>query len=349
MTQNRLTGIDFLRVLSMFGVILIHVTSTYIYNESHYHVLGMNPAFFLNQAARFSVPLFILLSGFSLGIGQKQESYPSFLKRRCSRILLPYVVWTLLYELSNCGFDFRAWLSRLGHPLWLLQEFLTGQAAPHLYFIPIIFQFYLLYPLLRRWVDRRPLQSVTWALSVTFLFQGIYYLQSLGLIPGFQNHYLWRAFPVWIFYFVMGMGLQRLDLEKIRIRCKEAAAPLLVTCLLFVCLYCFLSSYTGALDSIKPSIMLFVPLVFFCGVAVWERFSPRPRLKAAVAFLSMWSMDIYYSHVMILCLLRMVPRFQDGMSGMLLLFLATVLVSVLFAAFLDLGRKRLRFHMGESA
>lgn len=349
MTQNRLTGIDFLRILSMFGVILIHVTSTYIYNESHYHVLGMNPAFFLNQAARFSVPLFLLLSGFSLGIGQKQESYPSFLKRRCSRILLPYVVWTLLYELSNCGFDFQAWLSRLGHPLWLLQEFLTGQAAPHLYFIPIIFQFYLLYPLLLRWVDRRPLQSVTWALSVTLLFQGIYYLQSLGLIPGFQNHYLWRAFPVWIFYFVLGMALQRLDLEVIRRRCQAVTVPLLTTCLLFICLYCALSSYTGALDSIKPSIILFVPLVFFCGVAVWNRLRPGPRLKAVVAALSSWSMDVYYSHVMILCLLRMVPRFQDGMSGMLLLFLATVLVSVLFAAFLGLGRTLLRLRFGKSA
>lgn len=260
MTQNRLTGIDFLRVLSMFGVILIHVTSTFIYYESHAQLLGMNPAFFLNQATRFSVPLFLLLSGFSLGIGQRPVSYPAFLKRRCTRVVLPYVVWTLLYELYNCGFDPRAWLE-LGPSVWL-RDLLTGQPASHLYFIPILVQFYLLYPLLRRWVDRRPGQSLFWSLAVTLFFQSLYYAQCLGLVSADHGFTLWFSFPVWMFYFVLGMVLGRADFAALQRRCREVAVPLLLTGVVFVCLYCLISKGSGVLDSIKPSIMLFVPLTF---------------------------------------------------------------------------------------
>lgn len=337
MTQNRLTGIDFLRVLSMFGVILIHVTSTFIYYESHAQLLGMNPAFFLNQASRFSVPLFLLLSGLSLGIGQRPVSYPAFLKRRCIRVVLPYVVWTLLYELYNCGFD-----PRLLHPAQLLGDLFTGQAAPHLYFIPIIFQFYLLYPLLRRWVERQPGRSLLWSLTVTLFFQGFYYAQSLGLLPAVQLPGLWRAFPVWIFYFVLGMVLGRVDHARVRERCRAAATPLLVLWPVFVCLYCLMSKGSGVLDSIKPSIMLFVPLTFFWGIALWELLRPGPKLTAVVTRLSLWSMDIYYSHVMILCVLRGFPRAQNGMSGMLLLFVGTFLCSAVFAALLGAVKNRLR-------
>lgn len=62
--------------------------------------------------------------------------------------------------------------------------------------------------------------------------------------------------------------------------------------------------------------------------------------------LSLWSMDIYYSHVMILCVLRGFPRAQNGMSGMLLLFVGTFLCSAVFAALLGAVKKRLRARKG---
>lgn len=257
--RTRRTELDFLRVLAMAAVILGHVTAAYIHNESSFTLLGMNPAFFLNQAARFSVPMFFFLSGFSLGLREQPLSYPAFLKERFLRILPPYLVWTLIYELWNASLA----------PRQLLRDLLTGQAAPHLYFIPILLQFYLLYPLLRRWVDRQPLGSVLWSLASTLFFQGLYYEKGLGLLPDLSLGQLWMLFPVWLFYFTAGMALQRLDREKVRIHCKENAAPLLVLLALFVCLYCALSRFTGVLDSIKPEITLFVPLVFLCGTAVW--------------------------------------------------------------------------------
>ena len=70
-TATRLSSVDFARVIAMVAVILIHVTSTYINAESSVALWGINLAFFLNQAARFCVPLFLFLSGLSLGLGRK--------------------------------------------------------------------------------------------------------------------------------------------------------------------------------------------------------------------------------------------------------------------------------------
>ena len=88
-TATRLSSVDFARVIAMVAVILIHVTSTYVNAESGATLWGINLAFFLNQAARFCVPLFLFLSGLSLGLGQKDLSWPAFYKDRAKRILPP--------------------------------------------------------------------------------------------------------------------------------------------------------------------------------------------------------------------------------------------------------------------
>lgn len=159
-------------------------------------------------------------------------------------MLPPYLGWVLLYALANTGFDLHTWGGQLGNPPWLLRELLTGQGAPHLYFIPILFQCYLLYPLLRRWVNRAPVQSAAWALMVTFLLQGGYLLHDLELLPFSLPAHLWMLFPTWSFYFVAGMCLQRLDRSHLRVQCKKAALPfcLFPLCLLSVLLPCPIGS-----------------------------------------------------------------------------------------------------------
>ena len=94
----------------MLAVLVGHVTSTYIFQETHYQVCGITLAFFLNQGVRVSVPLFLVLSGFSLGIGKQPASYLSFVGGRFRRVLPYYVGWLLVYNLANASFSsFSAW------------------------------------------------------------------------------------------------------------------------------------------------------------------------------------------------------------------------------------------------
>lgn len=330
-SDKRILEIDFLRSLSMLSVLVGHVSSTYIYQETHWQFNGINMGFFFNQAARFSVPLFLLLSGFSLWVGGQPASCRAFWKGRVRRVLLPYAVWLLLYSFANTGFSFPAWLAQLADPAWLVRTFLTGQSAPQLYFIPILFQCYLLYPLLRSWVERDPVKWVAWTMAVTLLLQGGYVLQDLDLLPGTLPAHLWLLFPVWCFYFVAGMCLGQVDWPSLCSLCRRLAPALTVVCGLSSVLYCALSYRTGLLHAIKPELMPGVVLVFLWGVGAWGRWGNWLRVRQATAFLARYSMGIYYNHVLVIYFLRKFPRFQQGMSGMALLFLSTLALSVVLA------------------
>lgn len=242
----------------MAAVITIHVTSTYIGYGSNILVMGMNLAFILNQLARFSVPLFILLSGASLGLSASDDSFSGFLYKRFTKIGVPYLVWTAIYIIyknpSALGtINFQS----------LLKTVLLGQAAPHLYFVVIIFQFYLLFPFLRRYINRAPYQSILFSFAVSYWIQKLFYFRRLGtdLIPGILQPYLWLLFPTWIFYFVAGTVLSEHRLTLIRKFASQNTVAILLVTLLFSGLYVMESHVTGSIESIKTSLNLYVILV----------------------------------------------------------------------------------------
>ena len=106
--MKRIEELDFTRIIAMIAVITIHVTSAYIGYQSNILVMGMNVAFILNQLTRFAVPLFILLSGTSLGLSANDDSYREFLHKRLTKIGIPYLAWTAVYIIYNNHSDLSA-------------------------------------------------------------------------------------------------------------------------------------------------------------------------------------------------------------------------------------------------
>lgn len=347
-TATRLSSVDFARVIAMVAVILIHVTSTYINAESSVALWGINLAFFLNQAARFCVPLFLFLSGLSLGLGRKDLPWPAFYQDRAVRILPPYLFWCLVYWLRNCGFDPAALAGQPADPRRVLTVLLTGEPAAQLYFIPIILQCYLLYPLLKKWVDRAPGRCFVWSLALSLVCQGGFYWQFAGVLPACSNPHLWLLFPTWSFYFVAGMCLTPARLDRLSSFCGRTAPALLATGAVALILYVADARHTGAIHAVKPALLFVTPLVFLCALAVWQGLGRWAAAEGLTRFLSAHSMGIYYNHVLVLYFLRPFPRFSGGMSGMLLLFTATFFLSLAVAVLLRLTAKTLRRAVGRA-
>src|SRR6185369_6512634 len=64
------------------------------------HTLGTYPSFFspyIYKIFETSVPIFVMLSG-ALLLG-KTESYLSFFKKRSAKVLIPWIIWTIIYML----------------------------------------------------------------------------------------------------------------------------------------------------------------------------------------------------------------------------------------------------------
>ncbi|MBR4702566.1 MAG: acyltransferase [Oscillospiraceae bacterium] len=327
--MKRHMGLDLARAFGMLAVVLIHASSTFTLQPSRLSLWGVTPALLCNQAARFAVPLFFLLSGLCLGLGRGKLKLPDFWLGRLRRVGLPYLIWTLFYFFWNHrGPAFFPSLGELGGAL------LWGSADSHLWFIAVLLQLYLLYPLLRLCMDR--LEGLT--LAVSFLLSLFCTLVIYVPLPlsGWWRPQLWRLFPTWLFYFVLGMAVTPERLEKLTAFAERRALPLALLTLASCLVYAWDAGNSGDPDSIKPQLFLFTPLVFaaLLGSRKWLR--KLPATERAVAFLSEKSMTVYFSHVFFLGCLRRLPLLMGNALGMLALFAGTVLSSLLFAWLLSL-------------
>ncbi len=135
-------AVDFLRILAILAVVMIHTTILLI-QTAHHDIATIPFTFFLNQMAIFAVPLFFLISGFVLELNYKNLDYKTYFKKRASRIIIPYVFWSFFYFLA-----FPATIPPHTSFLLLL---LTGNTAYQLYFIPAIIVLYICFPVLHRY------------------------------------------------------------------------------------------------------------------------------------------------------------------------------------------------------
>lgn len=205
--------LDYLRGLSIIGVLLIHVVSQIVWKGGA-SVGDENYAMFWNQWSRFCVPAFIFISGLLLTYRNEPGTfrYYRFVKRRAVDLLVPYVLWTLLSIMN---------LHKWGtiNPDWIRRVVFTGWGYYfQLYFIPLIFQFYILSPvfLWLFWGRRGPVFA---AIAVLFniAYLGYYQMTFLHIMPQteftrtiFNN--IQGNFPAWVGYFALGCLVgQRVD------------------------------------------------------------------------------------------------------------------------------------------
>lgn len=132
------SSVDTLRILAILAVITIHTTTRTL--EAGKYDLGKFPFTYLfHELASFAVPLFFLISGFVLELTYKETlDYKTYIKKRASRIVLPFLFWSIFYylmfpmtQIPNTSF---------------LHILVSGSASYQLYFIPTIIIFYSLFP-----------------------------------------------------------------------------------------------------------------------------------------------------------------------------------------------------------
>jgi surface polysaccharide O-acyltransferase-like enzyme len=155
--------LDLLRVLSILAVIMIH-TSTKVLQQSAF---GFTFTLFLNQISRFAVPVFFFVSGYALNLNY--TNIKEFYQKRLSRIIVPYLFWTVFYLL----FVYPDSLLNLPRHL------LTGSASYQFYFIPTLLIYYLIFPFVRR--VNSAMLLILFIVQICVLFYD-YYFQSLPFV-----------------------------------------------------------------------------------------------------------------------------------------------------------------------
>ncbi|MBR1698359.1 MAG: acyltransferase family protein [Bacteroidales bacterium] len=143
--RQRETWLDFLRVTACFMVMVIHGTEPFYLGGDGALILTPTDAFWVavfEGLCRCCVPLFLIASSYL----QFPLHYTpgEFFKRRVVRILIPMVLWTLVYAL--------VW----GEPVENLKGLLLNfnYAAGHLWFVYMLAGIYLVMPMLSPWAEK---------------------------------------------------------------------------------------------------------------------------------------------------------------------------------------------------
>lgn len=131
----RLVGLDGLRGLAAFGVVVIH--ARLVVNGSVTPAAAALQDFFSN----FAVPFFLAAAFFFAATREQAEPPGLWLRRRAGRLLAPYLFWTGVYTVAKTGkLLARHQADRLGEvwgdPVALL---IAGGGAVALYFVPLLF------------------------------------------------------------------------------------------------------------------------------------------------------------------------------------------------------------------
>jgi surface polysaccharide O-acyltransferase-like enzyme len=242
--KRRVLELDYVRALSMLAIIALHVSGAFVFAESAFKLFSMSPAFVINQLMRFAVPAFITLSGLSLGYSKACEPPLVFYKGRLSKALVPYIIWYAVYFAYNCFHGGAAFSAGA-----FFKGLLTGSAAPHLYFMVVIIQLYILFPALSRLLEKYKTATLCVSLALTLYFQSGIYIKyfSIYIIPRFLEANAWLLFPTWIFYFAAGIIISG-SLDSITALAKKRLALIFALFLTNPAPICVLDEVDAPLD-----------------------------------------------------------------------------------------------------
>lgn len=148
--KERIPELDIFRAIAILAVLAIHATSrtlTESLDTSLFH-----PFLYINKFSQFAVPTFVFLSGFVLFYNYIDKpltgkTLGKFYLKRLTYIVIPYLIFSVLYLVLKlwAAHQWNLPPAEIAAKLW--KYVYTGTAYTHLYYVIIIIQFYVLFPL----------------------------------------------------------------------------------------------------------------------------------------------------------------------------------------------------------
>lgn len=217
MNKNyRIFYLDFIRVISIFLVMFIHVSAidtTLNIGTGQWQIIKI-----LNYFAHISVPLFFMISGALLLTSRKTSSLSYTWSHRIPRIMIPFLIWSIIYpfaaSISTNSFS-------LNDIFITIRNILNHPTSPILWFMYPLIGVYILSPIIKTFIKSANMQMLIYTVFIWLITCSIIpsiavllpknYQQILTLSP-VASFLLVGGFPG---YFVLGYLLTKLKPEKI--------------------------------------------------------------------------------------------------------------------------------------
>jgi surface polysaccharide O-acyltransferase-like enzyme len=186
-----LKWIGSLRGIAILAVLMIHVSAPLLYRQPDLKWWVANG---FDSISRFAVPLFIMISGALLL--HKQESAKIYFKKRLSKILIPFLVWSFIYYLYKSDGSFQI--------TEFIQQLFSAKVYYHLWYFYIIIPLYLLIPIIRRVITLTPSRYIFYYAILSSLIVTTQNIVSLG---GWEISIFSNPFSTSLAYLMLGYAL----------------------------------------------------------------------------------------------------------------------------------------------
>lgn len=285
------------RGVAIIAVVMIHATS------AAQNIAGSSEnileIIILRQFINFAVPLFLCISGY-FATNYKNRSILKYYFDRSSRIIYPYIFWTILY-IFTFHFD------KIHNIKFIILMIATGSGIFIGYFIIVLLQMILITPII--YSLKRNKHIIT---LIIFTFIGLFYTYYINIEQ--QNSWISRfpynglPFFVWYPFYHLGVYIKSCEDENRTVNLKPkalliswvAAVGLSITEAVILMKYGISSM---SFSQVKFSSFLASTFLFLYFVAFYQQNKPKIKFKF-VSYLGNISFFVYFFHLIPLILLE---------------------------------------------
>ncbi|MBP7487229.1 MAG: acyltransferase family protein [Parabacteroides sp.] len=194
-------GFDLLRVLACYMVIQVHAGEFFYIGAGGAVLPGEDPYWvnLFNSLCRTAVPLFVMLSGYFL-LPVKEEM-SQFFRKRFIRVVIPFIVWCVLYAFYQFMMGQVELVTALINILKIPVNF--GVEVGHLWYVYMLLGLYMIAPIISPWLKVATRKQVEFYLYVWGVTLCLPYIHLL--FPSVLGECFWNKTPM-LYYFTGFLG-----------------------------------------------------------------------------------------------------------------------------------------------
>jgi peptidoglycan/LPS O-acetylase OafA/YrhL len=233
MIAKRLELIDFLKGYSIFTIVVYHLLQRFDFQDLMEKGISFGGS---------GIHVFILCSGFGLYLSHlnKPMKYGDFLKRRFFKVYLPFIMLVFLtaaIPFTYTGNDRGMVVLSNVFLFRMFNEHYINAFGGHLWFVSMILEFYLFFPILSKAVSKgKPLAHILIALLISVGWS------IVVVLLGKTGTRIWDSFFLqFLWEFVLGMEIAKWYKSTSGTLRLPTFAPLLLGCILGI----GIMGYTG--------------------------------------------------------------------------------------------------------
>lgn len=328
-TNNRYVYLEWLRALSIIGVVYIHTFDPFVSFTWNGSITWSQVA--IAALARFAVPMYVMMSGALLL--HKRETAKQFYTKRFKRVVIPLISWSgiflLWYSMREPSFNWYDALFRL---------IIFGQPF---YLIFILIGLYVITPFLRTYVQnasKKELWAVTlfclgWSSLVALLQEWL--IAPRNILPLFSINY----FVLFLGYYLAGHVMHHYKAKKNQLGWFFMIGGYLIAAMATI----WFSQKFGASPKglvwwgyLSPAVMFMTLGVFILFQVYSARLEKSGIVNVVVSLLAVNSLGIYYLHQLLLNIFSRDTIAVVGLHPLAsgLLFVISILGSLLLISLL---------------